>query len=245
MSKNRLTRGELARALLKAILQLGLAAVLCYNNILFGIFLLPWIPLTIRSEKKRIRKKKETQIRAQFLDAITCISVALEAGYSAENAVSEAVRDLTGIYREGATIIMELNKVKTYLASGISLEDSFEALAESLDIDEARNFADIFSISKRTGGNIISIIRSTAAGIRMSAELKMEHEEAIAAQRYESNIMRIVPVGMLIYLRLFSGSLLTPLYGNLFGIVFMTVMLVVYILLWKLTDRIINGKEEK
>ena len=122
----------------------------------------------------------------------------------------------------------ELRRIATQVANGIRIEDAFLGLAERTGLDDVRCFADVFATAKRTGGNIIAIIRETAGTIRDKTEVARELRTVMASKKFESDIMRVVPYLMLAYLRLSSPELLTPLYGNLKGIVFMSVMLGLY-----------------
>ena len=52
--------------------------------------------------------------------------------------------------------------------------------------------------------------------------------------------MNVVPIFILAYLKLTSGAFLAPLYGNLFGVLFMTACLVVYGVTILLADKILD-----
>jgi tight adherence protein B len=100
--------------------------------------------------------------------------------------------------------------------------------ADRSGIDDIKNFAEVFDTAKRTGGDLIKIIRSTGNIIRDKIEVKREIITMITAKKFESNIMNLIPFGIIVYLRMFSPDFLSPLYHNLFGILFMTAILVIY-----------------
>ena len=87
---------------------------------------------------------------------------------------------------------------------------------------------------------IIAIIRETSGTIRTKTEVSRELRTVMASKKLESDIMRTIPYLMLAYLRLSSPDLLEPLYGNLTGIVFMSIMLMLYAAMSILASRIVR-----
>ena len=73
-------------------------------------------------------------------------------------------------------------------------------------------------------------------------EVRQEIQLMVAAKRLEQNIMNIVPFGILAYLKLTSADFLSIVYGNVFGICFMSICLGVYGFALFLSDRILEIK---
>ena len=236
----RMERKEIAAAAGRAAAMIIGIAILCYNSIWAAILLLPYIPWYLRIRKKELKEKRKWELNLQFGDMIKSLSAVLESGYSVENAISEAFNDLKLTYDENAMIMKELTILINYLRSNVPIESAFEEFARRSGLEDIKSFSDVFSTAKRTGGNIISIIRSTASVIRTRVELKRELRTMMASKKYESDIMRMIPFGILLYLRIFSPEMISSLYGNAFGIIFMTVILIVYAALSAATDRMIR-----
>jgi len=229
--------------LLAVLIPLGtilFLSLLCYDNLLFSIILIPYIPIYIAGRRKKLKAERKWKLNLQFGDCINCISSALESGYSIENAINEAYRDMRLSYGEDDLIMKEMRGMLSALQNNRTVEEIFIELSERSGIDDIRSFADIFATAKRTGGNIIRIIRSTAGLIHTRVELKRELRTVIASKKYEADIMKIIPFGILIYLRLFSPDMVSALYGNLFGIIFMTVILLIYLVLCKISDHVVQ-----
>ncbi len=231
---------EIAGSVCRASIIIIGTALLCYNSIWAVILLLPYIPFYLRLRKRELKEKRKWELNLQFGDMIRSLSAVLESGYSVENAITEAYIDLKLSYDENAMIMHELKILINHLRSNVPIEAAFEDFAERSGLEDVRSFSDVFSTAKRTGGNIISIIRSTAAVIRTRVELKRELKTMMASKKYESDIMRMIPFGLLLYLRIFSPEMVASLYGNMFGTIFMTVLLIVYIALSAAADRIIR-----
>ena len=176
----------------------------------------------------------------EFRDSINCISSALESGYSIENAIREAYAYMRLSYAEDALIMKEMRLIMGRIDNNMTVEEVFLDLGERSGLDDIKSFADIFATAKRTGGNLIRIIKSTADIIHTRVELKRELRTVIASKKYEADIMKLIPFGLLIYLRLFSPDMVAALYGNLFGIVFMTIILLIYLVLCKISDHVVK-----
>lgn len=234
------SRKEMAEAVIIPGVMIVFLAILCYNNIFFSILLVPYIPFYVKERRKKLREKRSWMLNMQFRDLINCISSALESGYSIENAIREGYLDMKLSYDEEELIMRETRMIMGKLDNNRTVEEVFLDFGERSGLEDIRSFADIFATAKRTGGNLIQIIKSTADVIHTRVELKRELRTVIASKKYEADIMKLIPFGLLIYLRLFSPDMVAALYGNLFGIVFMTIILLVYLLLCKISDHVVK-----
>ena len=179
-------------------------------------------------------EQRRWTLTVQFKDAMESLVSALVAGYSLENAVVEARKDLCMMYEPDAIIMQEFE----YMISKIQLKVSVEALVQDLGkrsgVEDIITFGEILSTAKRTGGNIAQVMRQTSGNIAEKIEIKREMETLIAGKRMESRFMTAIPLLMIVYLRFFSPGFLDPLYHNITGVLIMTVALVVYVVafLW-------------
>ena len=105
-------------------------------------------------------------------------------------------------------------------------------------IEDIESFSEVLYTAKRTGGDIVKIIRSTSNAISDKLEVKREIKTMITAKQFEVTILKIIPFGIIIYLWLGSPGFLDPLYHNLFGILFMTVILILYTVINKIANTI-------
>ena len=234
------SRSEKIRVILIPAAIIVFMAWLCYDSFWFAVLLTPYIPYYVKEKRKKLKEERKWKVNLQFRDSINCISAALESGYSIENAIKEAYLDMKLSYNEDELIMKEMRHIITSLSNNRTVEEVFLDFSERTGIDDIKSFSDIFATAKRTGGNIIYIIKSTADVIHTRVELKRELRTVIASKKYEADIMKIIPFGLLIYLRLFSPDMISALYRNLFGIAFMTVILLIYLLLCKVSDRIVK-----
>ncbi len=198
------------------------------------------IPLYYKRKRYQLVQKRKWQLNLEFRDGIQSMATALSAGYSVENALEEAYKDLSHMYQKDAYIIKEFSYIINQLTMNVSIEKAFNDLGERSDIEDIKSFAQVFSIGKRTGGNLVDVIKTSSNIISDKIRVKGEIMTAISAKKKEAQIMKIIPFAFLAYLSLASPNLLDPLYHNAFGVLIMSCLLVLYLVAYALIEKIIN-----
>ena len=83
----------------------------------------------------------------------------------------------------------------------IPAERILEEWAERVEQEDVRNFVNVFVMARRSGGNMIGIIRNTAGQIRDKLEVRAEIETMLAARKYEFKVMAVIPFVMIAYMK--------------------------------------------
>jgi tight adherence protein B len=216
----------------------GIVGYLFYSNLMGVLILMSYGFLFVHYTKKRLIEERKWQLNLQFRDALTGISAALNAGYSMENALSHAVGDLRLIYPKDVTILLELEGIINQINTNKTLEEAWDDLARRSKVEDIANFTEVLVTGKRTGGDLIKIIKATESAISDKIEVKREIKTMITGKSFETKIMCSIPFGIIFYLKLFSPGFLDPIYHNLFGVIFMTILLVVYYVAYWLAHKI-------
>lgn len=175
---------------------------------------------------KRTMAKKERRILDQFKNMIIAMQSALEAGNSMENSLMAAKRDLGKMYSEDAEILIQLQLVEKKLRLNMPFEKALQEMAENLGYEEIKDFVNVITIIKRTGGNAIKVIKDTVEKLVSEIELRQELEVMVAAKKLEQQVMIYMPAFIIIFLRSTNKGFLDPLYGNIVGFSIMTVVLI-------------------
>ena len=97
-------------------------------------------------------------------------------------------------------------------------------------MEDIVTFAQIYATARKSGGNLVKVMRRTAENIGEKMEMQGEIQTMISGKKMEATCMIIIPLLIILYLQICSPEFLEPLYGNLPGIIFMTVALALYIL---------------
>lgn len=204
---------------------------------LAGIFVLPF--LFQRTSQKLAQQRRE-KLSLEFKDFILALSASLKTGYSAENALVQAGRDLACMYGEGSLMVAECRRIEKQLQNNQLPEQLMSEFAERSGQEEIKDFAAIFVIAKRSGGNMNAIIRNTADVISEKIEVKREIQLLFAAKKMEQNIMNVVPIAMIGYVRLTTPDYFDEMYHTPFGIVAMSVCLLIYAGAYFLSGKIMD-----
>ena len=88
---------EYAIGILKATAAVAVMLYVFYDSFIPAPLLLPVWLIYMRDWQADISRKKEQELRLQFRDSIQVMASALKAGYSVENAIREAGRDISPV----------------------------------------------------------------------------------------------------------------------------------------------------
>lgn len=218
----------------------GMMAWLYYRS-LWGIIVL--VPVWIwyyRMWWDKCIYKKSMDFQLQFKNAIQALASSLSTGYSVENAWKEAEKDLALLYEPDIRIRKELHMIVTQLRINIPLEQALEEFVQRVQMEDVRNFTAVFVTAKKSGGDMVAIIRNTAGQIGDKIDVKREIDTILAAKEYEFKVMTAIPYVIIGYMSFSFPEFMGNLYGNVIGIGVMTVCLGIYIGAYYLGVKIIR-----
>jgi tight adherence protein B len=86
----------------------------------------------------------------------------------------------------------------------------------------------VFLVGKRSGGNLVGLMKNTIRMLQERMEAIEELYTILADKQLEFYLMSVIPMVMIMYLRIGAGPMIKSLYGNLTGILTMSVCLVIY-----------------
>ena len=209
----------------------GIDAVFSYifykSVIVFVILFVP-VYFYLKIIKKILIKNRKKNLKSQFKEFCLSLSSQLLAGYSLENSIHECYEDMKQLYDEESDICVELRYILQRLKFNISIENCFEDFGKRSDIEEIILFSDVITIAKRSGGNIVEVVRNAANSINQKLEVEREIEMIVNSKKYEQRIMDIVPLGMILYVNLTAPSMMNMMYETVLGRVIMTICFMLY-----------------
>ncbi|MBU9724249.1 type II secretion system F family protein [Bacillus alkalicola] len=194
--------------------------------------------------KKRLMQKRKNELSKQFQQALFSLSSSLIAGRSIENSFLEVSNDLKLLYPDPNTyIIREFDLINTKVANRETIESAFEDFSERAGIDDITNFTDVFITCKRTGGDLVEVIRRTSTLISEKIEIQQEISVMVAQKKFESTALSIMPIMMIALLGNVAGNYMDPLFvfpG--LGPIVMTIALGIIVFSFWVSQRIMNIK---
>lgn len=230
---------ENMRYILQGFAVIIILGALFYRSIFGIVFLSPLVYYYRRGRAKELIKNRKWKLNLEFRDGISALAAALEAGYSAENAFEEAGKDLRQIYPDNSIIFCEFSYIINQIRMNITIEKALCDFGERTGIEDILSFSEVFNTAKRTGGDLINVIKITSNMISDKIEVKREIITLITAKRLEANIMKLTPLLILVYLSVSSPGFLDPLYHNILGIIVMSIFLICYLAAYLIIDKII------
>ena len=226
-----------------------IAAGFVLSLLLAWLFYRSWIgmamfPLVLfcfcREYKKRKAEKQKDRLLQEFKDGIQAVSASLLAGYSIENAWREAEKELRALHGEHGMMYMEFVQMNAAIRMSRPLERVLQEFAERSGCGEIESFAEVFFFAKRSGGDFVGIIHATVTKLVGRIEVEREIATVLAGKKLEGRMMQLMPILILSYFNISSGSFLEPLYGNGLGAAVMSGAIGVYAVAFYLSERILD-----
>ena len=107
-------------------------------------------------------------------------------------------------------------------------EELFMDFGRRSGLEDVDNFAQVLSAAKRSGGELVEIIRQTAGIIRDKVQVKEEIHTMLASRIFEQKIMNLIPFLIVLYIDLTSPGFFSVMYGTWMGRGVMTMCLAAY-----------------
>jgi len=192
------------------------------------ILFTPALFVFLKRQKKCLICRRKKSFQKQFLSAGALLSTYLKSGQSIERAIESSQHDLIEMWGKEADIVKEWAFLQNELQLNHPIEDAFYNLANRVSIEEIRVFSEMFSLVKRTGGQVWKVIENVCDNMTSSFETEEEIETIITAKKFEQKIMNVVPIVIILYLKMTSPDLLEMLYTTIAGRLVMTGCLILY-----------------
>ncbi|OAB46334.1 type II secretion system F family protein [Paenibacillus glacialis] len=171
--------------------------------------------------------RRRAAMNLHFKQALFSLSSSLSAGRSVENGFREAVQDLRMLDPEAENdLIMELNIICARLEYGEPIEEALQDFSRRAVMEDITNFADVFTTCKRTGGDLVEVVRRTSTIIGEKLDIQQEISVMIAQKKFESKAILVAPILMILFMNLSSPDYMLPMYSGI-GFIISTLSLAV------------------
>ena len=198
--------------LLQAVLIVTAVSYVFYDSLIPVIIFSPYVIYHIKKQRFNERYQNDNELIRQFRDGMQAVSFALNTGYSIENSFAEALQELVMLYGQNAVIVADFNMIVNRIRRNENLEDILD--------------------------DVIGIIKQTSHIIHEKAEVQQQIDTIITGKRLEQRVMVCMPLVITLYLRLTSPEYIDVLYGNVMGIIVMTICLLIYAVAVMLSQKI-------
>lgn len=197
--------------------------------------------LSYRQDVLNKTKSCRDELRLQFKECILFVAANMRAGYAVENAFVESRNDMKLLYGDQSLMYLELENIRRGLVLNITLEELLSDLAGRSDCEEIQQFAQVFAIAKRGGGNLSAIMQSTVSLISQRIDAMQEIKTILSGRKMEQNIMKCMPFMIVLYIGSTYPGYFDCLYHNPQGVFIMTICLLLYLAAYLWGDKILDS----
>lgn len=199
----------------------------------FGLF-------EIQKDRRRRIKAGQEQIKHQFKEASYLLATALSAGKSVEQAFIYSYEELCTIYSRDASICEEWAIIVQGIHTNETLDKRLSDFADRSGVADIRSFCRIFETVRRSGGDLVNIIRNTTKTLDEKQKMEEALSIEIAGKVYEQRLMSLLVPGMVLFFKVTSPAFIEPLYQEGAGRLIMVLALSLYLIIDWLSQQIMT-----
>lgn len=237
----RMTGAERLRAAGKGMAVCGLFAAVFYRSMkVFWMMVPVGVTVALVAEKKRLKNRRMDLLAAQFKESMVILASALSSGYAMENALAVSREELSMLYGENGLITGEFSYMMAQLKTNRTIEEVLNDFAERSGLEDVKNFSEVFSVAKRSGGDLSGIMRHTAEVIRDKMQVREEIRTMTASRQFEQRIMGMIPFLIVFYVEGSSPGFFSQMYETGLGRILMTGCMTGYLISVVLSRRILD-----
>ena len=224
-----------------AAIAIFLIGYVFYRSVVLSMLIVPVALLYPKIKTQNIISKRKYELSLQFKEALYVLSSSLSAGKSIEMAFVDAMKDLIILYTDqDAFIIKEFQYIVRKLQMNETIESALTDFARRSHIEDIQNFVDTFQTCKRTGGNLVQVMKNTSDIINDKITVRQEIATMLSQRKFEQKILNLLPLGMIFLLSTSAGDFMEPIFTRAAGRVVMTGAMVLLAVAYFISEKIID-----
>ncbi|MDF9842025.1 tight adherence protein B [Paenibacillus sp. PastF-1] len=232
-------RLKLAALLAGGLLMFGIG-YLFYHQLLISLLLVPAGAYAPRMLRQYLKDRRRSALNLQFKQTLFSLSSSLSAGRSVENAFREAVADLQLLDPEGnSDMLAELSIICTRMEYNQPVEEALHDFSRRAGMEDVERFADVFTVCKRTGGDLVEVVRRTSTIIGEKLDIQQDIAVSIAQKKFEAKALLAAPLLMVLFMSLTASDYMQPMYTGA-GMAISTLSLAGLFLCYRWTTKIMD-----
>lgn len=210
-----LTMGQRTGSVIVGVLLFFFIGYLFYHQVILSLLLGAGGLIVPKYWRQFMLNRRRSTLNLHFKQMLYSLSSSLSAGRSVENGFRDAVQDLLLLDPGGnSDLIFELKVIVSRLEYGEPIEMALKDFARRAGMEDISNFADVFSTCKRTGGDLVEVVRRTSSIIGEKLDIQQEISVMIAQKRFESKALLAAPFLLLLFMNMTSPDYMEPMYSG-------------------------------
>lgn len=211
------------------------------NAIIMMLTGLIFSKIYVPMRREELRKARQDKLKIQFRDMLEAFATSLGAGRNVTDSFSATYDDLGNQYESTAFILQELKIINVGIINGLGIEELLSDFGYRSGCEDIENFANVFEICYRRGGNIKETVRNTCDIIGDKMAIMENIETIITSSKSELKLMLVLPMLMILLMKgsstEFAANFATPA-----GIISTTIALVFVVIAYLIGQKIMDIK---
>lgn len=223
-----LSKGQRLGSMIAGGLLFYVMGYLFYQNIIMSLILALGGLIVPRFWRRHLLERRRATLNLHFKQVLYSLSSSLSAGRSVENGFRDAVDDLL-MLDPGASndLIFELKVIVSRMEYGEPIEAALQDFSRRAGMEDITNFADVFTTCKRTGGDLVEVIRRTSSVIGEKLDIQQEISVMVAQKKFESKALLLSPFLLLLFMNMTAADYMQPMHSSAAGFLISTFAFVV------------------
>lgn len=203
-----------------------LTYILNFMVMMIGGVLAAKLFLPVRNQQ--IVESRQRKLKNQFRDMLDAISTSLGSGKNVQESFLSAYKDLEIQYEEDAFILHELKIINNGVINGFNIEELILDFGKRSACADIEDFAGVFEVCYRQGGNIKETIRNTCHIIVDKMTVAQEIETTVTGSKNEQYVMLVMPVALVAMIKMSSPDFAEN-FATLSGVIATTIAIGLFI----------------
>lgn len=182
--------------------------------------------------RKAKHQRRMQQKSFEYKQALEVLSASLTAGQSVENSLRNVHHDLERSFPDLQDVIARFRELSAQLDNSVPAEEALYRMAAQTGLSDIRQFAEVFAIGKRSGGNLVELIRKAVVLLGDKASAEQEISVLLARKRLESRVLIVVPPGFIGFLGWSSPEYMSPLYEGTGRLIMAGALTILILCIW-------------
>jgi len=234
---------ERVKYMLQAAAALFAVGYVFFSNIIIALIFSSAAFLYPKYKSKELAQERRAELNLQFKDALYSLSSSLSSGRSLESGIRAALSDLRVLYSDDNTyIIKEFEYIYRKMELNEPIETAMFDFAERSGLEDIRNFADVMSICKRSGGNLVQVVKNTSNIISDKIEIRQDIDLLLTKQKYEQKLLNIMPLVFIALIKFGGSGYMDSLYTSIKGYLLMGAALGILVISYAASQKIFQIK---
>ncbi len=155
---------------------------------------------------KQILNGRQRKLKMQFRDMLEALSTSLGSGKNMQESFRGVYTDLQSQYEDDAFILQELKVINNGVANGVNMEELIADFGKRSGCPDIEDFAGVFEVAYRRGGNIRDTIRNTCQILGDKMSVAQEIETTVTGSKNQQYIMLVMPIALVAMIKMSSAD---------------------------------------